>query len=190
MLDDPRVGVASRRDLFRMGALAAVGSSGALVSGCGQDGDDGRDPAARDRGLLNRSLKLEHAAVAAYVVGLELVDGSDRRLLLDVLAQERAHVRSLAREISRLGGNPAAARQPAEYRRGFPTLRSSRDVLRFAVDLEYRVIRSYVDGVMALGSSELRQLSSAIATNEAEHVSLLLDAAGKDPLPEPFVTGT
>ncbi|HYH88198.1 MAG TPA: DUF4439 domain-containing protein, partial [Solirubrobacteraceae bacterium] len=71
----------------------------------------------------------------------------------------------------------------------FPVLRSEADVLRFAVDLENTAIAAYIDALPKLSEKDLRATAASIITNEAEHVSVLLDALGREPVPAAFVTG-
>ena len=62
-------------------------------------------------------------------------------------------------------------------------------MLRFAVDLENTAIAAYIDALPKLSDGDLRATAASIITNEAEHLSLLLDALGRDPTPSAFVTG-
>ena len=62
-------------------------------------------------------------------------------------------------------------------------------MLRFAIGLEEVAIAAYVDAVPRLSSPDLRATVSQIATNEAEHLSVLRQALGREPAPQAFVTG-
>jgi hypothetical protein len=46
-----------------------------------------------------------------------------------------------------------------------------------------------VDAVPKLSDPKLRQTAAAINTNEAEHISVLLGALGKPPVPDAYATG-
>lgn len=62
-------------------------------------------------------------------------------------------------------------------------------MLRFALDLENTAIAAYIDALPKLSQGDLRATAAGIIANEAEHVTVLLDALGRDPLPAAFVTG-
>jgi rubrerythrin len=184
--------VRSRRDFLRVaGALAAPG---ALLAACG-GGDEGTgspapSPAETDARILNRVLSLEHAAIAAYTAGAPLLRGRALTRARRFLDQEREHAGTLSRAVRDLGGTPNEPKSGEEYRREFPLLRDQADVLRFAVDLENRVVRGYVEALPKISSPGLRQTVAGILAVDAEHVSVLLGEQGRQPVPLAFVTGT
>ena len=172
-----------------LGICGAAAAATALPA-CGGGGSASTSPRERDAALLNVALRLEHFAVAAYADGRRLLRGSARRTAAHFLEQEREHVRRVTAIVRKLGLEPARARSLEEYRRTFPALESGRDVLRFSVDLENRVIRAYVDGLAHTADDRLRILAAEIAATEAEQLVVLRRELGEDPLPTPFVTGT
>lgn len=178
----------SRRRFLAMSGLAA--GSAALLAGCGDDtknpvriGPDESDEA--DVELLNGLLDLELMAVAAYKAGAAHLNGDMLQLGKILLEQEQDHADGLATAIRDAGGTP----NRAESAYDFPRQRSERDVLRFAVDLEGTAIAAYVDALPKLTQGDLRSTVASILTVEGEHVAVLLDALGRDPLPSAFVTG-
>ncbi|HYP47009.1 MAG TPA: ferritin-like domain-containing protein [Thermoleophilaceae bacterium] len=177
----------SRRTL-----LAGAGVAVALGA-CGEDDAPRREAGARSAGdarLLNRALALEHTAVAAYDLGAQLVRARELGPWRAIAEQEREHARRLSQLVRERGGRPAQARLPEEYERSFPRLRTPGDALRFAADLENRIVRSYLESLAKLRDPALRRLAAAIATSEAEHLVLLGELRGVDPAPDAFVTGT
>jgi rubrerythrin len=189
---DPR----SRRDFLRLSGLTTVGGSFVFLAACG--GDDEQEGAGakasgpgarRDVGILNSALDLEHTAIAAYTAGAELLRGGALATARTFLQQEREHAQGLAQAIKELGGTPSRAKSPAEYRAGFPPLRSQRDVLEFAIELENMAVAAYVGAIPQLSDPRLRQTAAAINTNEAEHISVLLGALGRPQVPDAYVTG-
>jgi Ferritin-like domain len=50
-------------------------------------------------------------------------------------------------------------------------------------------LAAYVDAIPKLSNPTLRQTAAAINTNEAEHISVLLGALGKPPVPDAYATG-
>jgi len=189
-LRDPQ----SRRNFFqRAGVMVgATGGSAMFLAACGNDGTttpsvvtgpDESDQA--DVEILNGALDLELMAVAFYKAGAARLRGS----VLDIgklfLEQEQEHADGLAAAIEDVGGT--ANRPKSSY--DFPVLRTQADVLRFAVDLENTAIAAYIDALPKLTQGDLRATASGIITNEAEHVAVLLDTLGSDPVPAAFVTG-
>ena len=84
-----------------------------------------------------------------------------------------------------MGGKPVKAASTYD----FPTLSSQQDVLVFANDLEHTAVKAYTNALPRLRSADLRATAAAIATNEAEHIAVLLGALGMDQTPTAFVTG-
>jgi rubrerythrin len=188
----------SRRDFFRLAGLATAGGSVVFAAACGDDDDGGSATAGimengagggRDVMILNAALDLENTAIAAYTAGAALLKGAVLETGKLFLAQEQEHAAGLAQAIRDLGGTPNKAKPSAAYAKGFPKLRSQNDVLRFAVDLENTAVAAYVDAIPKLSDPKLRQTAAAINTNEAEHISVLLGALGKPPVPDAYVTG-
>ena len=189
----------SRRDFFRLAGLATAGGSVVFAAACGDDDDSGGGSTAavmengaggeRDVMILNAALDLENTAIAAYTAGAALLKGPVLATGKLFLAQEQEHAAGLAQAIRDLGGTPNKAKPAAAYAKGFPKLRSQNDVLRFAVDLENTAVAAYVDAIPKLSEPKLRQTAAAINTNEAEHISVLLGALGKPPVPDAYVTG-
>ena len=175
----------------RRAFLGAAGGA-VLLAACGGEGDSrgvGGRPDERDVGVLNSVLALENAVIAAYTDGVDLLRGRSARHMRTILGHEREHAAALARAVVELGGTPARPKTAEEYRRGFPRLRGPRDVLVFAVDLEELTVKRHTDAVARLTRGNLRQTVGAIATNEAEHLSVVLGELGRPRVPEAFVTG-
>ena len=176
--------------LTRRGALGA--GTAAVLSSCGS-----RDPApgsgrraGAGAGLLNSILVLEHAAVAAYAAGTPFLRGDARRYARQIADQEREHVRRLEELIHGLGGTAARSRTRDEYARSFPLLHDGGDALRFAHDLEERLVREYLQALPKLPDDELRRAAAEIGADEGEHLAVINVLRGGPAAPQPFVTGT
>jgi rubrerythrin len=180
----------SRRRFFRASGVSLAGGSAMLLAACTDDtknpvrtGPDESNQA--DVEILNSALDLELMVVAAYKAGAAHLKGDALALGKLFLEQEQEHVDGLSTAIKDADGTPNRAK--TDY--PFPTLRTQADVLRFAVDLENTAIAAYIDALPKLSDGDLRATAASIITNEAEHLSLLLDALGRDPTPSAFVTG-
>ena len=184
-LRDPQ----SRRRFFRMSGVSVAGASAGFLAACSDDtknpviGPDESDQA--DVEILNGVLDLEFQAVAAYKAGAAKLRGERLAIVKVFLEQEQAHADGLSGTIKDLDGTPNRAKSDYD----FPAMRSEADVLRFALDLENTAIAAYIDALPKLSEQELRSMSASIITSEAEHVSVLLDALGREPVPGAFVTG-
>jgi rubrerythrin len=186
-LRDPR----SRRRFFHMSGVSVAGGSAVFLAACGREDPTSRAPTGPDESdqadveILNGALDLELMAVAAYKVAAGQMRGSVLEVGKTFLAQEQEHADGLSAAIKDAGGTPNRAK--STY--GFPELRSQDDALKFAVDLENTAIAAYIDALPKLTQGDLRATAAAIVTSEAEHVAVLLDALGRDPMPDAFVTG-
>lgn len=181
----------SRRRFFHMSGVSAAGGSAAFLAACGSDDPTSRVPTGPDESdqadveVLNGALDLELMAIAAYKEVAALLKGDALEIGKTFLAQEQEHADGLSAAIKDAGGTPNRAK--SSY--GFRTLRSQNDALRFAVELENTAIAAYIDALPKLTQGDLRATAAAIVTTEAEHVAVLLDALGRDPMAGAFVTG-
>jgi Ferritin-like domain len=170
----------------------AVGGAALFLASCGS-GDPppstGPTPGS-GAGLLNSILALEHTVVAAYGAGAELLRGRTLRYARQIQDQERGHVRRLEELIRGLGGSTARPRRRDEYARSFPRLRTGGDALRFAGDLEERLVRAYLQALPALPEADLRRAAAEIAADEGAHLAVINLLRGGPAAPQPFVTGT
>jgi rubrerythrin len=180
----------SRRRFFHMSGVSVTAGSAVLLAACGNGsktpvatGPDESDQA--DVEILNGVLDLELLAVAAYKEAAGLLKGDILQVGKTFLAQEQEHADGLSAAIKDAGGTPNRAKSSYD----FPELRSQRGALRFAVDLENTAIAAYIDALPKFSQGDLRATAAAIVTAEAEHVAVLLDALGMDPVPAAFVTG-
>jgi rubrerythrin len=175
--------------LTRRGAL---GAAAVVLASCGSS-DPPPNTGARPgsgAGLLNSILALEHAAVAAYATGAGLLRGEALRYAREIADQERGHVRRLEELIRGLGGTTARSRSPDEYARAFPRLHDGGDALRFARDLEERLVRAYLQALPKLPGAELRTAAAEIGADEGAHLAVINVLRGGPAAPQPFVTGT
>jgi rubrerythrin len=174
--------------LTRRGAL---GAAAVVLASCGsQDAPPGTGPRpGSGAGLLNSILVLEHAAVAAYGTATRLLSGEALRYAGEIAGQERGHVRRLEELIRGLGGTTARARTPDEYARSFPLMHDGGDALRFAQDLEERLVREYLQALPKLTDAGLRRALAEIGADEGAHLAVINVLRGGPAAPQPFVTG-
>lgn len=185
----------SRRAFLRLTGASLLGGSAAVVAACGGGGNEPEETtisttqAQGDAAVLNAALELEHTAIAAYEVGLGLLKGTAQREAREFLDHEREHAAALTRAISDLGSQPFKPRPRSAYTAGFPPLRSARDFLDFALDVENTSVAAYLDSLAALNTDPLRQEVASIMTAEAQHMAVVSGLLGKPQAPSAFVTG-
>ena len=182
----------------RRGFLAVAGTAlaGGVLAACGSSNDDSAGIATEtgaerssagsaDVALLNQALGLEQRLVATYDAAMARLKGSLRRTAQDFHGQEREHADALAQAVSSLGATP----QGAHDRYALPSLPDDAAVLRYAMGVEETAIAQYLDLIPKFSSPDLRGSMASILTVEAEHVSVLLQELGSDPVPAAFVRG-
>lgn len=190
-LDRPLRGPQSRRRFLRSSGASVAGGSALLLGGCTDDtknpvktGPDESDQA--DAELISGVLDLELRTIAAYKAGAGRLRGSALALAKAFVEQEQAHADAWTGAITELGERPDGAKGSYD----FPPLRTQAQVLRFLLELENVAIAEYIDLLPKLTQTDLRATAASIITTEAEHVSVLLEALGRDPVPGAFVTGS
>jgi rubrerythrin len=179
-----------RSTLTRRGALGGAAAL-ALASCGGGDPPPGAGPrAGSGAGLLNSIVALEHAAIAAWAAIAEVLSGDAHRYARAIRERELGHAERVAGLVRQLGGTPPRTRPPEDYARLFPRMSTEADALRFARDLEERLVRAYLEGLRLLPDSEQRRATVQIAADEAEDLAVVHALAGGPAAPQAFVTGT
>ncbi|MEA2368101.1 MAG: Ferritin-like domain [Thermoleophilaceae bacterium] len=179
--------------------LAAAGAGGGVataLASCGGGHDNPEvtqtvspEQSRSDAAVMNALLDLERMAVLAYDSVLEHLTGAERRLAMTLREHEREHQRAAERAIRDLGAHPVPARPDGSYTSGFPPLRSEREALRFALDVENTQVSAYGDSLGSLVTPELRVTLLAILGAEAEHMSAILGRLHEPQAGRAFVTG-
>jgi Ferritin-like domain len=169
-----------------LGGAAAV----VLLASCG--GDDpppgGAQPGS-GAALMSSLLALQHATVAAYGAGEEVLRGEALAEARAIRAQEREHARRLETAIRDLGGEPPAGKSPEEYARTFPRLKAEADALLFADHLEQRQVRAYLDAVKDFQQAGSRATAAEVGADQAAHLAAVRVLRGLPAAQGPFVTG-
>jgi Ferritin-like domain len=171
---------------------AALGAGALAIASCG-----GSDPppatgpqAGSGAGLLSSLAASEHAAAAAWEAIGEQLSGRGRAYAGQIRERELRHAERVSALIRALGGEPPEGRSREDYEPAFAQMRSEADALRFAADLEERLVRAYLDALRSLPDEEQRRTAAEIAAEEAEDLAVVHALAGGPAAPQPFVTGT
>lgn len=182
----PRVPVS----LTRRGALGGIAAVALASCGDSDRARDGKPQAGSGAGLLNSIVALEHAAVAAWATIAEALSGDARAQAEAIRGREIGHVKRVSALVRELGGSPPQGRPRGEYAPTFPSLDDGAAALRFAADLEERLVRAYLDALRSLPASGQRRVAAEIAAEEAEDLAVVAVLAGEPASQRAFVTGT
>jgi rubrerythrin len=181
---------ATRREIMRFAGLAGVGT---MLIGLGAQIREARaqsygDVSAGDLKILTVALGLEHEAIAAYQAGAE--SGLLQKQVLDVAvlfqAQHKQHRDALMATIKKAAGTPVEPRKASDY--GWPPLANQKDVLMFAAKLEAGAASAYLGALKALENKDYLTAAAAIMGNETQHLALLRQVLGENPVPSAFIS--
>jgi ferritin-like protein len=159
------------------GAIALLAGNDALANTAGAD-------AAKDSGILNIALALEHEAIAAYQIGAESGLLAKEVLPVAVLFQShhKAHRDALADTVRKLGGTPVAEQAMDAYMKSsklnVAAIKSQGDVLALAQRLELGAANAYLGVIPAFGDRELAKIAGRLAADETMHYTALTQALG------------
>lgn len=177
---------AVRRGLTAAGAVLGAGLVPALLSARQAFAAGGQD----DAGILASAIRLENTAVAAYAAAVQsgALTPQLRRTAALFGRQEAEHAAALTAALKNMGGTPPAGTD-AKLLAPLKSARSQKQVVQFAIDLETMVVAAYHDAAKRLRQAHLLQTSAQIMSNEGQHLVVLRQALGKNPVPHAFETG-
>jgi rubrerythrin len=179
-----------RRELLAAAGLAAA-AAGGLVLGA-------PTPAAgqgvRDIEAITGAVRLEQALAVGYAaiarrpaLGLDL-----RKLVAHLAIQEHEHAAALLKLAEYVGVQPPVAPSVAEVERKLPAVAAATDqaaALTALDELERAEILGFSTYVQVLTDVKLIQLVAAVMCGDAQHLAVVRQAAGEDPIPAAFETG-
>jgi len=160
-------------------ALALLGGREVLAAGMKAD-------VAKDVGILNVALGLEHEAINAYQLGAGT--GLLQKAVLDVAVMFQGHHKvhrdALIATIRKLGGNPVDEKSMDEYAKALnaAAIKKEADILDLAARLELGATHAYLSVIPALNDRELAKIAARLAADETMHFTVLNNALGR-PLP-------
>jgi len=181
---------ATRRDAVRRGLAAGGAVIGAALVPTLLSVRNAFAAADGDAAIVASAIRLENTAVAAYAAAVKsgLLSPSARRAAALFGSQEAQHAAALTAALKGMGGTPPAGTE-SKLLAKLSGLRSQRQVLEFAVELETMAVAAYHDAARKLRDLRLLQTGAQIMANEGQHLVVLRQALGKDPVPNAFETG-
>ena len=167
------------RSMLAAGAVYGAASVSPFVSHSLAQGAEG------DIEILNFALTLEYLEAAFYTEGVKDVSGlsSDVKKLATVLRDdEGAHVETLTKTITDLGGEPAA-KPTVDFGDAFA---SESAFLKLANTFEDTGVSAYNGAGPMLQSKELLAAAGSIVQVEARHAALIRLLRDEPPAPQTF----
>ena len=148
------------------------------------------DEKAMNAAALTRSLRVVQATVVSYeaIANGDLLGRPVETTFRSFLDQERQHATALGDALDQMG-----RRQPIPPTRGeipgLTSLRTQKQALAFAIDLERRAISTYYDATRILKDANALKTLASIMGCDGQHVTVLRQLAGRPAVPHAFETG-
>jgi rubrerythrin len=169
--------------------LAALAATGALPLVL-----DVRAAFARartDLEVIRAAVDLEQRAVFAYGAAAARLDSRTARMAEHFQGQEEKHAAGLTLALRIRGGHPPPKPRSA---RDVPGLAAALDggrtaILRFAVALEETAVAAYYQSQRSLEDRRLISDTARIIGTESQHLAVLREVLGSDPVPAAFERG-
>ena len=143
-----------------------------------------------DAAVIRELLKLELTAASAYETGLRKAI-LDRRLAAVATLfkrHEMEHARALGAALKALG-DLQPARADAKLLAPLGGIHTQAGFVDFAIEFENKAVAAYHDAAGKLGDAALLRTAAQIMADEGQHLVVLRQALGRNPVPNPFETG-
>jgi rubrerythrin len=183
--------IATRRETLRQaGGVALVASAAPLLLAV----RDAFAAATGDEEILLGAVRLEQGLVVAYrtLAASNALDARAAALARHFGDQEQEHLDAVSKQLQSLGGVVPSEPAPDVVKAGREALSAVHGqaaLLAFAGALETNAIAAYYEAQQALRRDEFLQTTAAIMANEGQHLALLREALGREPVPDAFETG-
>ena len=143
------------------------------------------------RDILREAVELEQYAVVAYDAAATKLDGELARTSRLFREQEREHARGLRGVLRHIDGDlPLQPEGPHEIEGLESALDAGPEAFaRFAIRLEEAAVALYYEAQAVLRDRSLLTAVTGIMANEGQHLVVLRESLGREPLPGAFETG-
>lgn len=179
----------------RRGLLAGAGLLAGSVSLLGLAGSAQAQAQLSADGLtIEAAVRLEQLVAVVYqTLSARASLGTELRDLFGLFAeQEQAHAQGLLALAEYLGGAPPAVPTVAQAELALPRLSAARSrpaALALAQSLEQSELQSFYFDEQTLSDIKLMELVAAVMCGDAQHLVLVRQAVGVNPIPAAFETG-
>ena len=173
----------TRRAFLGTGGLTLSAGAVALLGGVSTRAfAAGMDP-AKDTGILNVALALEHEAINAYQLGAGsgLLQPAVLQVAVLFQSHHKGHRDALVQAIRSLGGTPVAEKPMADYAKALDAdqIKSQADILALAARLELGAANAYLGVIPAFSDPALSKVSGRLAADETMHWTALSGALAR-----------
>jgi rubrerythrin len=179
---------ALRRGLFAGGAaLSAAAVPGLLTAGRAFAQE--AETSIGDSGIVEGAVNLEQTAVLVYETGAQSGFLGPAESTAKLFAgQEQQHADVVIKMLRNLGGTVPAPPLPQDVP-GLSEVKTRAAFLDFVLRLENEAIATYADAIQNLQDPVLMKPMAQIMANEGQHLVVLRQALGADPVPSATPTG-
>ena len=186
--------LATRRDALRGGLIAGAALTASLAPSplgvARAFGQADTSTASGDAGILEGAIGVEQTAAVAYeTIAKQGLLAPETSTAGSFASQSRAHADLLSAALEGLDGAPPAEPLPTDIP-GFTEVTTKAGALQFLVLLENQAIARYVEGVKTLEDPKYMAMFAQIVPNHGQHLVVLRQALGTDPMPVPLPDGT
>ena len=172
----------SRRELLLAGGAALAATAVPLLV-------EAREAIAQagsgdDESIISAALNLEVTAAEAYQRSQAQLGGVARLFR----NHERQHALALTAALRQMGAKPRASLD-SDTLSSLAAATSRRNRALFLIDVENTAVRAYEDATRRLRDAATMQLVATILGNQAQHLVVLRQIAGRRPVPDAFERG-
>ena len=169
-------------------ALLAGGGAAGVVLGAADTALAAPRPTDQ---ILREAVQLEQHAVVVYDTAADAFSGQLAATARQFAGHDREHARGLARVLRHVRGElPAEPQGPRSVRGLEAAIEDGPDAFtRFALRLEEAAVAFYYEAQASLSDPALLSATTSIMANQAQHLVVLREMLGREPLPTAFETG-
>jgi rubrerythrin len=176
----------TRRELV-LGAGALAG--GGALAGAARAAED---PArARARRAVRAALQAEQATAVAFeaIANSDLIGDDEVETMRALLDHARAHASALEDLYEAQTGEDPPLPPTRTKIPGLDALSSRREALELSLRLEEEAIARYLDAIRLYRNTAMLRLIAGAMGTDAQHLVLLRELLGREPVPAPFERG-
>ena len=175
----------ARRAIALGGGTLAAGAIPALIGASGAAAKG-----ATETEVVEHLIDIAQSAEVAYRTAADgdLLDLEVAKAAELFAEQEREHASALIAALEDLGGERSKPPSASDVD-GLDEPDTQSKMLEFLIDLENSAIEAYYEAAGEVLASDLIKTAAEIGSNEAQHLVVLRQQLGDDPVPEAFVTG-
>lgn len=185
---------ATRRDAVRRGLIAGGAAIAATMVPTllrvSQAFGQNQALVLNDRSIIEGAVGLEQSFVVVYETAVKRKLLGPLTPIAELFArQEQQHVDALSKALQGLGG--AVPKPPNENDiAGLTKVTTKQQMLNFVIEIENMAVAAYVHAAKTVQDTKLLSTIVEIVPNEGQHLSVLKQALGADPVPTAMPSGS